>query len=70
MIIQKNEMGWACGTYGRKETSACRVFVVKPEERRPLVRPRRRWEDTIKVDLQKIGLDLCGSGYRKVVSCS
>ena len=36
-----------------------RVLVGKPEERRPLGRPRRRWEDNIKMDLQKVGWS-CG----------
>jgi len=31
--------------------------VKKPEEKRPLGRPRPRWEDNIKMDLQKVG---CG----------
>jgi hypothetical protein len=31
----------------------CRVFVGKPERKRPLGRPRRRWEDNIKADIQK-----------------
>jgi len=30
-----------------------RVLVGKPEEKRPLGRPRRRWEDNIKMDLRK-----------------
>jgi len=30
---------------------ACRVLVRKPEGKRPLGRPRRRWEDNIKMDL-------------------
>jgi len=34
-----------------------RVLVGKPEGKRPLGRPRRRWEDNIKMDLQKVG---CG----------
>jgi hypothetical protein len=34
-----------------------RVLVGKPEEKRPLGRPRHRWEDNIKVDLQEVG---CG----------
>jgi hypothetical protein len=34
-----------------------RVLVGKPEGKRPLGRPRRRWEDNIKTDLQKVG---CG----------
>ena len=34
-----------------------RVLVGKPEERRPLERPRRRWVDNITMDLQEVG---CG----------
>jgi hypothetical protein len=34
-----------------------RVLVGKPEGKRPLGRPRRRWEDNIKMDLQDVG---CG----------
>ena len=34
-----------------------RVLVVKQEGRRPLGRPRRRWVDNIRVDLQEVG---CG----------
>jgi hypothetical protein len=33
-----------------------RVLVGKPEGKRPLVRPKRRWEDGIKMDLREIGL--------------
>jgi hypothetical protein len=36
-----------------------RVPVGKPEGKRPLGRPRRRWEDNIKMDLQEVG-----GGYR------
>jgi hypothetical protein len=32
-----------------------RVLVGKPEGKRPLMRPRRRWEDNIKMDLQDVG---------------
>ena len=35
----------------------CRVLVGKPEGRRPLGRPRRRWVDNIRMDLQEVG---CG----------
>jgi hypothetical protein len=31
-----------------------RVLVGKPEEKRPLGRPRRRWEDNIKMDIQEV----------------
>jgi hypothetical protein len=32
-----------------------RVLLGKPEGKRPLGRPRRRWEDNIKMDLQEVG---------------
>ena len=35
-----------------------RVLEGKPEEKRPLVRPRRRWEDNIKMDLLEVGVGL------------
>jgi hypothetical protein len=31
------------------------VFVGKPEGKKPLGRPRRRWEDNIKMDVQEVG---------------
>jgi hypothetical protein len=34
---------------------AYRVLVGRPEGRRPLGKPRRRWEDNIKMDLQEVG---------------
>ena len=37
--------------------NAYRVLVEKPEENRPLGRPRRRLEDNIKMDLRKVGCD-------------
>jgi hypothetical protein len=36
---------------------ACRVLVRKPEGKKPLGRPRHRWEDNIKMDLEEMG---CG----------
>jgi hypothetical protein len=38
-----------------KGRGAYRILVGRPEERRPLGRPRRRWEDNIKMDLQEVG---------------
>jgi hypothetical protein len=32
-----------------------RVLVGKPERKRPLARPRHRWDDNIKLDLQEVG---------------
>jgi hypothetical protein len=47
--------------------------VGKPDERRPLGRPRRKWDDNIKMDLQEVGwgneLDRSGSGQRQVAGC-
>jgi hypothetical protein len=37
-----------------------RVLVGNPEGKRPLERPRRRWEDGIKMDLREIGWGVCG----------
>jgi hypothetical protein len=38
-----------------EERRVHRVLVGKPEGKRPLGRPRRRWEDNIKMDLQEVG---------------
>ena len=51
-----NEMGGACSAYGERR-DVYKVLVGKPEGKRPLGRPRRRWEDNIKMDIQKVG---CG----------
>jgi hypothetical protein len=42
----KNEMGGVCSMYGEKRCTY-RVLVGKCEGKRPLGRPRRRWEDII-----------------------
>ena len=47
-------MGWACITYGVRR-GVCRVLVGKPEGKRTMERPRRRWENNIKMDLQDVG---------------
>jgi hypothetical protein len=49
-------MGLACSTYGEGR-GVDRVLVRKPEEKRPLGRPRCRLEDNIKMELQEVG---CG----------
>jgi hypothetical protein len=41
-----------------EERGVYRVLVGKPEARRPLGRPRRRWKDNIRMDLQEVG---CGA---------
>jgi hypothetical protein len=47
-------MGGACSTNGEKR-SVYRLSVGKPEGRRPLRRPRRRWVDNIRMDLVEVG---------------
>jgi hypothetical protein len=47
-------MGGACSTNG-DDMNAFMIFVGKPEGKRPLGRPRRRWENNIKIDLIDIG---------------
>jgi hypothetical protein len=51
----------------RERRGAYRALVGKPKRRRPLGRPRRRWEDNIKMDLREVGwgrhgLNQSGSG--------
>ena len=47
-------MGGTCGTYLGRERCA-QGFGGEPEVRRPLGRPRCRWEDNIKMDLEEVG---------------
>jgi hypothetical protein len=42
-----------------------KVLVRKPEGKRPLGRPRRRWEGNIKMDLQEVGIS-CGDWIESV----
>ena len=57
-VIKSRRMRWA-GHVARmgEERGAYRVLVGKPEGKRPLGRPRRRWVDNIRMDLQEVG---CG----------
>jgi hypothetical protein len=51
-VIKLRRMRWAghVARVGERRT-VCRVLVGKPEGKRPLGRPRRRWEEHIKMDL-------------------
>ena len=65
-VIKSRRMRWA-GHVARmgEERGLYRVLVGKPEGRRPLVRPRRRWVDNIRMDLQEVGcgyMDWIGAG--------
>ena len=55
-VIKSRRMRLA-GHVARKEEGrgVHKVLVGKPEGKRPLGRPRRRWEDSIKMDLQEVG---------------
>ena len=57
-VIKSRRMRWP-GHVARmgEESGACRVLVGKPGGKRPLGKPRRRWVDNIRMDLQEVG---CG----------
>ena len=56
-VIKSRRMRWA-GHVARmgEGRGVYRVLVGKPEGKRPMGRPRRRWEDNIRMDLQEVGL--------------
>ena len=67
-VVKSSRMRWA-GHVARmgEDRGVHRVLVGKPKGKRPLGRPRRRWEDNIKMDRQEVGgvrwgLDGVGSG--------
>jgi hypothetical protein len=55
-VVKSRRIRWA-GHVARmgEDRALYRLLVGKPEEKRPLGRPRRRWEDNIKMDLQEVG---------------
>jgi hypothetical protein len=55
-VVKSRRMRWAerVARMG-EEFGVHRVLVGKPEGKRPLGRPRRRWEDNIRMDLQEVG---------------
>jgi hypothetical protein len=55
-IIRSWRMRWAGHVARmRRKRNAYRLFVGKPEGKRPLVRPRPRWVDNIRMDLGEVG---------------
>jgi hypothetical protein len=55
--VKSRRMRWAGHVAGiGEERKVYKVLVGKPEGKRPLGRPRRRWEDGIRMDLGEIGL--------------
>jgi hypothetical protein len=55
-IIKSRRWAGHVARIGEKRT-AYRILVGKPEGKRPLGRPRRRWVDNIKMDLRETGWD-------------
>ena len=57
-VIKSRKMRWAghVACMGERR-GVYRVLVVKPEGKKPLGRPKHRWEDNIKMDLKEVG---CG----------
>jgi hypothetical protein len=57
-VIKSRRMRWA-GHVARigEKRGVCRVLVGKPEGKRPLGRPRHKWEDNVKMNLREVG---CG----------
>ena len=76
-VIKSRRMRWA-GHVARmgEERGVYKVLVGKPEGKRPLGRPKRRWVDNIRMDLQEVGcghVDWIGlaqdrDGWRKLVN--
>jgi hypothetical protein len=57
-VIKSRRLRWA-GHVARmgEGRGVYRVLIGKPEGKRPLGIPRRRWEDNIKMDLREVGID-------------
>jgi hypothetical protein len=55
-LLSQIKMAVASSTWGERR-GVHRVLVAKPEGKRPLGRPGRRWEDNINIDLKEVG---CG----------
>ena len=67
-VIKSRRMRWA-GHVARmgERRGVYSVFVGKPEGKRPLGRPRRRWEDNIKMNLQEVGWGIwTGSNWLRI----
>jgi len=62
-VVKSKRMRWAEHVARMVEGRVVhRVLVGKPEGKRPLRRPRRRWEDNIKMDLREVGGGFCLDG--------
>ena len=57
-VTKSRRLRWE-GHVGRMEEgrSSLKILTGKPTEKRPLGKPRRRWEDNIRMDLEEIGVN-------------
>jgi hypothetical protein len=53
-MIKSRRMGWAEHVARMEEMNEYKILVGEPEGKRPLGRPRRGWEDNIKINLREI----------------
>ena len=70
-VIISRRMRWAGLVPCMGESRGVYKFLMrKPEGKRPLGRPRRRWADNIKMDLQKVVCGVCtGSSLLRIGTC-
>ena len=59
-VIKSRRMRWAGHVARMGDKGVYRFLVEKPEGKRPLGRPRRRWVDNIRIDLQEVGCGYIG----------
>jgi hypothetical protein len=66
-VVKARRMRWA-GHVARmgENRGVHRVLVGKPEGKRPLGRPRHRWEDNIKMNLKEVGGRVVGTGWSRL----
>jgi hypothetical protein len=57
-VIKSRRMRWAGHVAGIREGKGVYKVFGRPEGKRPLGRPRRRWEDNVKLYLREIGIDV------------
>ena len=56
-MIKSRKLRWACHVARMREGRSALKIFAKPTGKRPLRRPRCKWEDNIRMNLKKIGID-------------
>jgi hypothetical protein len=63
-VMKSRMTSWVKYVTRMEETrNGCNILIGKPEWKRPLGRPRCRWEDNIRMDLREIGWEVMGWIY-------